>query len=101
MNNTFYDNRSRKSQKTNIFENPVINKSLMLKDTMINVFPSYGIIKDQLQRTENRDQLVYNDYNQLEQRKTVDLNRDHFYKWDDFKKYTEELLKTKNMRGRK
>jgi hypothetical protein len=44
---------------------------------------------------------VYEDYDPIEQRKTIDLNKTHFAKLDEMKRYTEELLKTKNMRGRK
>lgn len=45
--------------------------------------------------------MTYADFNVVEQRKTTLLDRIHFVKWDDMKRYTEELLKTKNMRGKK
>ena len=40
-------------------------------------------------------------FNEVELRKTTDLDRNNFFKLDEMKRYTEELLKTINMRGKK
>ena len=47
------------------------------------------------------NQMTYSDFNIIEQKKTTKLDRTNFAKWDEMKRYTEELLKTQNMRGRR
>lgn len=43
----------------------------------------------------------YDPYNPIEQNQTTQLNRQNFVKRDEMKRYTEEWLKTLNMRGKK
>lgn len=45
--------------------------------------------------------MYYDEFNSIEQRKTTDLNKTYFFKRDEMKRYTEEWLKTQNMRGKK
>ena len=77
-----------------------MNRGLRARDTFLSVFPAYGVRPDQ-KNSEIQRSYVYNEYNPIEQRKTSELNKFFFYKKDEMKKYTEEWLKTANMRGRK
>lgn len=70
-----------------------MNRSMNRKDTFLNLFPSYGVRPDQVDSEVMRT-MKYDDFNSIEQRKTIDLDRSHFAKWDEMKKFTEELLKT-------
>jgi hypothetical protein len=71
-----------------------------MRDTFLNLFPAYGVSPDRAS-TEGMAKLRYDDYNFVEARKTTDVDRSHFAKLDEMKKYTEEWLKTQNMRGKK
>jgi len=73
---------------------------MRIKDTFLSLFPAYGVTPDKLQSQVMRSH-IYEDFNTIEQTKTTNLNRTFYMKRDDFKMYTEELLKSQNMRGRK
>ncbi len=77
-----------------------MNRTMFGKDTFLSVFPGYGVTPDKFSSI-NQNHFVYEDFNDVEHRRTIDVNRSHFLKRDQFKMYTEELLKTSNMRGRK
>jgi hypothetical protein len=79
---------------------PTMNRNLGIKDTFLSLFPSYGVTPDK-QESHLRRTFIYDDFNEGEGAKTTSLNRTYFVKRDEMKRYTEELLKTKNMRGRK
>lgn len=79
---------------------PTMNRNLRIKDTFLSLFPAYGVTPDKL-ASQVMYAHTYEEFDPLEQRKTTSLNRTHFAKRDEMKRYTEELLKTQNMRGRK
>ena len=78
-----------------------MNKALFQRDTFVNVFPWYGVVPDNLNSTEQKDKFTYDDFNFVEQKKTVDMDKTFYSKLDEIKIFTEDLLKTANMRGRK
>lgn len=77
-----------------------MNRNMGIKDTFLSLFPSYGVTPDQ-NETHLRRTFIYDDFNDGEGTLTTSLNRAYFVKRDEMKRYTEELLKTTNMRGRK
>ncbi|CDW89038.1 UNKNOWN [Stylonychia lemnae] len=79
---------------------PIMNRYLRNKDTFVALFPQYGVTKD-LNKTEFMQQMTYEPFNVIEQRDTPNVDRLNFIKRDDAKRYTEEWLKTQNMRGKK
>lgn len=77
-----------------------MNRTLKNKDTFLSVFPAYGIKPDQ-KDSEMHKVYRYDEYHPIEQRKTALPDRTFYHKKDEIKRYTEEWLKTINMRGRK
>ena len=77
-----------------------INRTMMVKDTFISVFPDYGVAPDD-GLSMNRTFYNYSNYNAIECRKTADVDKRYFNKQDEFKYYTEELLKAKGMMSNK
>ena len=71
---------------------------MKIKDTFLAVFPNYGVSQDD-HASMNKTQHFYSNFNEIEQRKTADIDRAHHFKVDEFKVYTEEYLKAKNMMG--
>lgn len=84
----------------NLSPSPIMNRNLHLKDTFLALFPAYGVSPDRIE-SEVKNKMKWDNYNRFEQRKTTHLDRKHFAKWDEMKRYTEEWLKTQNMRGKK
>lgn len=71
-----------------------------MNDTFMSLFPQYGVSPDKNQ-TQVMGTFKYEEWNPIEQRKMIDVPRDNFFKLDETKRYTEELLKTTNMRGKR
>eukprot|EP00347_Sterkiella_histriomuscorum_P010362 403376594 len=104
-NTTTYQNKTQifnKDPKHQIKyeQSPIMNRHMRIKDTFLSLFPVYGVSPDR-QVSEVQHQMTYSDFNFIEQKQTAKVDRSNFAKRDDFKRYTEELLKTQNMRGRK
>ncbi len=81
-------------------QSQIMNRTLGCKDTFVSVLPCYGVLADKLM-SQHQSAFVYNEFNDIEQCKTIAKDKTFYVKWDDSKKYTEEWLKTANMRGKK
>ena len=77
-----------------------MNRTLRAKDSFLAVFPSYGVIRDSL-GSEARMEYRYQQYHDIEMRPTNSPDKEHHLKRDEIKRYTEEWLKTANMRGKR
>ncbi len=75
----------------------VLNNKIGQKDTFLNIFPGYGIRPD-FQKTCYMLKHSYADWNPEEGHRTIDIDKSFHNKLDEIKIYTEEFLKTSNMR---
>jgi hypothetical protein len=71
-----------------------------VKDTFMSVFPGYGVSPD-ITRTNYMKQHAYNEWNALEGKRTIEVDKRFHNKLDEVKYFTECLLRTADMRGRK
>lgn len=75
-----------------------MSRNMMVKDTFMSVFPNYGVQPDE-KESLNRTFYAWSPWNPIEQKETAKVDKSHFNRLDEFKIYTEELLKAKNMMG--
>lgn len=77
-------------------KNPSVNVGLRERDSFLSIFPGYGITKDRFEATSKS---FYKYPEKTEEGKaTHEVNRDFHHKVDFMKRYTESMLKVKNMR---
>ena len=77
-----------------------LSRTMQVKDTFMSVFPNYGVQPDE-KESLNKTFYAWNAWNPIEQKETAKVDKSNFFKLDEFKVYTEELLKAKNMMGKK
>ncbi|TNV72407.1 hypothetical protein FGO68_gene13995 [Halteria grandinella] len=78
--------------------NFTINRSYLTRDTFPVVFPSYGITPDRFDSTMNKTFFTYSKFDPIEDRPTVQVDREYHRKQNELNQFNEALARTKGMR---